>query len=106
MPALKGPKPALDFGKAGLEGLPQPGNTDVSSSVAALLQYISTSAAAVLLYFSTSAAAVLLYLSTGAAAVVLLRIFLFLARVARLAGFEHKVRPPPPTHHQLKCPAH
>ncbi len=27
MPALKGPKPALDFGKAGLEGLPRPGNT-------------------------------------------------------------------------------
>ena len=26
MPALKGPKPALDFGKAGLEGLPRPGN--------------------------------------------------------------------------------
>jgi hypothetical protein len=25
--ALKGPKPALDFGKAGLEGLPRPGNT-------------------------------------------------------------------------------
>ena len=27
VPALKGPKPALDFGKAGLEGLPRPGNT-------------------------------------------------------------------------------
>ncbi len=27
MPALKGPKQALDFGKAGLEGLPRPGNT-------------------------------------------------------------------------------
>ena len=26
VPALKGPKPALDFGKAGLEGLPRPGN--------------------------------------------------------------------------------
>ncbi len=29
VPALKGPKPALDFGKAGLEGLPRPGNPDV-----------------------------------------------------------------------------
>jgi hypothetical protein len=28
VPALKGPKPALDFGKAGLEGLPRPGNPD------------------------------------------------------------------------------
>ena len=27
VPALKGPEPALDFGKAGLEGLPRPGNT-------------------------------------------------------------------------------
>ncbi len=28
MPALKGPKPALDFGKAGQEGLPRPGNPE------------------------------------------------------------------------------
>jgi hypothetical protein len=27
VPPLKGPKPALDFEKAGLEGLPRPGNT-------------------------------------------------------------------------------
>jgi len=26
VPAFMGPKPALDFGKAGLEGLPRPGN--------------------------------------------------------------------------------
>ncbi len=32
MPALKGPKPALDFGKAGLEGLPRPGNPGVCIS--------------------------------------------------------------------------
>ncbi len=28
MPALKGPKPALDFGKAGRDGLRESGNTE------------------------------------------------------------------------------
>ncbi len=35
MPALKGPKPALDFGKAGLEGLPRPGNPDPAADLTA-----------------------------------------------------------------------
>ncbi len=30
VPALKGPKPALGFGKAGLEGLPPPGNPEAA----------------------------------------------------------------------------
>ncbi len=33
VPAFKGPKPALDFRKAGLEGLPRPGNTETHTSV-------------------------------------------------------------------------
>jgi hypothetical protein len=36
VPALKGPKPALDFRKAGLEGLPRPGNPVLNSATGAL----------------------------------------------------------------------